>query len=139
MTDFDLDEFLKTYKPAKVDLRPYLKLDKLKGYKFVNKGERSVLISNQTYVKYVSMSDAFKDDDLEMHVGGGVLRAGGIFVNGKFMKTESVEKWTHLLLEFSPYPTGRVRTKHGHKNVYEYDRHLFYIKMTSYYLFYKYF
>ncbi|XWV26659.1 hypothetical protein QJ857_gp0401 [Tupanvirus soda lake] len=142
MLDPFVENFLKSYEPKQLDLSPYLKLDKLKGYKFMEKSDDKLnLIPGETYVKYINRSDAFKDKDLKMHVRGGILLEGGTYVNGLFKPLGDNTKWTHLMLLFSPFPTGLIKSKKGfgHQKIYDYDQHIFYIKINSYYLFYKYF
>ena len=141
MTDFDLNTFLKNYKPKKLDLTPYLKLDKLKGYQLMDNNDPSNLFPKETYVKYLKRNDAFKDKDLKLHIRGGILLAGGTIVNNEFVSMDNRSKWTHLLLQFSPFPTGVVKSKKGfgYEKVYDYDSHTFRIKLNDYYIFYKYY
>jgi hypothetical protein len=141
MSNFDLQQFLKEYKPKKLDLRPYLKLEKLKGYTLIENSDYSELYPKETYVKYLKLADAFKDKDLKMHVKGGILLDGGTFVNGLFVRLENKKKWTHLMVLFNPYPTGVIKSKKGfgQQKIYDYDQHIFYLKINDYYLFYKYF
>lgn len=139
--DFNLEKFLSDYKPKVLDLSPYLKLDKLKGYQTLERKNMANLIPQQTYIKYMKMADAYKDRDLKSHVRGGILVAGGTFVNGKFVKSDDDGTWTHLILRFAPFPTAVTRSKKGfgHQKIYEHETHLFFIKINDYYLFYKYF
>lgn len=139
MLDPFVDNFLKNYQPKKVDLTPYMKLDKLNGYKFMD--NIFELRPRKTYIKYIKENNAFKDKDFRSHIKGGILIAGGTYINGIFKKLDDNSKWTHLLLEFAPFPIGFTRTDKGFgsKKIYDYDRHTFSIKINNYYIFYKYF
>ena len=136
-----LDIFLKNYQPKVIDFTPYLKLDKLKGYKYMNDKDRCALIPTETYVKYILTGDAFINNKLKDHIHpGGLMLAGGTYVNKYFEKLDDPYKWTHLMLKRIPFPVGIMRTKkgYGYQNVYDYDAHVFYVKIHNYYIFYKY-
>lgn len=142
MSNFNLDDFLANYKPKKVNLEPYLKLDKLKNYKWMEHEEdKQLLKPNRTYIKYIKMGDAHKDKNYQLHVRGGILLAGGTYINGTFHRLVERLKWTHLMLRFSPFPSEIKRSAkgHGQKKLYDYDHHTFCIKINDYYIFYKYF
>jgi hypothetical protein len=162
--DFDLKTFLKNYQPvSKLDMKPYLKvkklkgydmlkmdvlnkqlntLNKLKGYEALKLDELNKLIETCTYVRYVKEGDAFSDDDLESHVkGGGFFVTGGMYIEGKFEKSDDRCLWTHILLKRQGVPIGKVLTEKGfgEKVVYEYDTKVFTLKLNSNHIFYKYF
>lgn len=139
--ELGLEDFAKKNKPKKKDLSKYMVLDKLKSYRLIETTDYSDLIPLNTYIKYLKTSDAFKDNDLKMHIHGGVLLAGGRFINGHFEKQNNTKRWTHLMLLFHPYPIGKRISfaGYGYRNVYDHDEHIFYIKISNYYLFYKYF
>ena len=141
--DFDLNNFLQNYKQKKLpELTPYLKLDKLKGYKQITNDNMDKLIPGETYVKYIKKSNLFMDDELEMHVKGGILASGGTpYKKESYEKLENPYEWTHIVLRFAPFPTGSVRTAKGYgdKKIYDYEQRIFKIKINDYYLFYKHF
>ena len=57
MLDSFVEDFLKSYKPKQLDLSPYLKLDKLKDYRFMEKSDDKLnLIPGETYIKYINRS-----------------------------------------------------------------------------------
>lgn len=126
--DFDLETFLKKYKPAVLDFTPYLKLKKLRGYRLMGKNEIGLLEPDQTYIKYINVSDAFQDDEYKTHVHcGGFLVNGGTYENGKFIVLEERDNWTHILLKRIPF--GNSRDK--------YKNHVFTIKIKDNHIFYK--
>lgn len=129
----DVKNILKNYKPKKVDLTAYTKLKKLKGYKLMNNIDE--LYPTETYIKYILMSDVGNSDNIKLHVKGGILLNGGIFINNKFKKIDDLFKWTHLLLFFAPFPIKEFEKK----NIYDYKQHPFYLKINTHYIFYKYF
>lgn len=61
MTDFDLDKFLKNYKPKKLDLTLYLKYNKLKGYRLLHNKDIDKLVPNRMHINYIRRCDAFMD------------------------------------------------------------------------------
>lgn len=69
MTEFNLQEFLKGYKPKKVDISPYLKCSKLRSYKIMNNTNDLVLC--KTYIKYIKEEDLHRDDKLNEHIKTG--------------------------------------------------------------------
>lgn len=142
--EFDLDEFLRNHQPAKIDFSEYFKLKKLKGYKLLEKNSEEglkKLDGGYTYVKYIREGDAFGDGEYKDHVHcGGVFVAGGRYYNGVFKKMPRVKKWTHILIKRQPYSSGKEVTKKGYgmKSTYDYDIHIYTIKLGNNYIFYKY-
>lgn len=124
MSDFNLEKFLKNYKPAKLDFGPYLKCEKLKGYEKMK--DLSDIVPTKTYIKHIKTSDAFQDKKYNDHIHyGGLVLAGGIYVDGKFEKTES--KWTHFQMKVKiPLEDGSFESK------------VYVIKIINYYIFFKY-
>jgi hypothetical protein len=157
--DFNLDTFLAKYKPKDLDLAPYLHLDKLKDYKLIKNNDYLIhLRPTETYIKYIKNNELFQNVDLKSHVKGGILLSVGTYINGDFYKLLHIsgKKWylskkdqlqlgvshsyvpTHLMLLFAPFPTT-VKTSTGIEQVYEYDSHVFYLKINDCQVFYKYF
>lgn len=130
MTDFDLNNFLKTYKQKVIDLKPYLRFSALKGFKILNdKNELSFHNVNGIYIKYIQMGNALINNKYTANVieDGGELIAGGNFINGEFVESCNNDTWTHLKLK-----TGiSKKTKSVGKKMYNY-----YIKISSHYIFY---
>jgi len=143
--DFDLDTFLKNHKPATLDFTPYLKLKKLQGYERLdmkNMDNLGMLRKWRTYVKYIRDGDAFSDKKYKTHVKcGGIFVTGGVYRKKKFTKTSDHTEWTHIVLKRQPYPVGKEPTElgFGMKNVYDYDPHVFVVKLKNKYVFYKHF
>jgi hypothetical protein len=139
--EFDLEKFLRNHKPAKVDFSPYLKLEKLKGYRLLKWNQLDKLKNSVTYVKYMKESQAFSDKEYKTHVHcGGFFIAGGTYIDGKFKRMKHLKDWTHLLLKRQPLPVGKELTDKGFgfKNVYEYEIHVFTTRIGGNYIFYKY-
>lgn len=136
MSDFDLESFLKGYKPKKkkMDLSPYTKCDKLKSYTMLTSKNMDDVEEAITYIKYIPVGDALKDKKYSDHIKcGGILLAGGIYDEGKFKAQKDRSMWTHLHLKFVPFPKINRR---GVRE-YVYEDHAFYIKISNYHLFYK--
>lgn len=126
--DFDLENFLRNYKPAKLDFKPYLKLKKLRNFKLMGKKDIGVLEPGQTYIKYINVGDAFENKEYKTHVHcGGFLVNGGTYANGKFIESDERGEWTHLLLKRIPHKSS------GNK----YKVHVFTIKINDKHIFYK--
>ena len=139
-----------------IDLKPYMALEKMRGYKLLYRNNKSVLIEFNTYIKYIRREDAFKDNDLKMHIRGGMFLGGGVMIDGHFEKNDEPKKWTHLMLLFNPAPSditvtdataNKIKPIVNSKGIIEvdvnaddvqYEAHMFYIKLSNYYIFYKY-
>ncbi len=79
-----IDELLKKRVQKKINLDPYLCLNKLKFFNELK--NNSSLVSGATYIKYIDVNDAFKNDKYKQHVHcGGIFLNGGVFKNGKFV------------------------------------------------------
>ena len=128
MKDFDLAKFLQNYVPKKIDLKPYLKFKKLKGYEIMI--DKKNLVPFDTHIKYIKTGDALENDEYSSRVidDGGLLIAGGYFSGLKFVGTECKDDWKYLKLEaIVSKNTGKKQ-----KKVYRY-----YIKIFNYHIFYK--
>lgn len=126
--DFDLNKFLKKYKPKTIDITPYLRFSVLKDYNIMNDNKK--LIPTETYIKYIKEGNAYENKKYSSKAieDGGLLIAGGIFVEGKFVENNDRDSWTHLKLD------SNVSKKTGEKQKFYY----YYIKIMTHYIFYKY-
>lgn len=130
-TDFDLDHFLRNYRPAHLDLRCYLRLDALKNYYWLRTSkDKKNLDPLRTYIRYIKTGDEFKyrrcsEEEIQ---DGGLLLAGGVYLNGEFVETQDKSKWTHLKLDTN------IPKKEGKKKRY----YSYYIKIYNYHIFYTY-
>jgi len=129
MTDFNLDNFLKNHKSKKIpSLLPYLKFESLKNYNLLN--DVNSLEKDKTYIKYIRKANAFENNRYSENViyDGGLLIAGGYFLNGKFVKTDNKNEWEYLKLD------TRIskKTRLPQERFYSY-----YIRIFNYYIFYK--
>lgn len=132
--DFDLNKFLTGYKPKKLDLTPYTKCSKLKNYHYLTINKKINLDQTKTYIKYIKLADAFTNKEYSSHIhSGGILLGIGTFINGIYKSTDAID-CSHLMLKSVPFPTIK-----DNKKIYEYDSHVFYIKLIDYYVFYRYF
>lgn len=137
-----LDPFLpiilKNYRQKNLlnDLKPYTSLKKLQSYKLLSHANIDCLQPMETYIKYIFINNAFKDHFYEKHVkAGGILIAGGVFVDKVFKKSSLNSTWTHLMLKFDPSPT--VNT-HGEVVLDRKEKpHIYFIKIKDCYIFYK--
>src|ERR1700753_3766624 len=146
MLDPFVKNFLKKYKPKQVDLSPYLKLDELKGFNYMkNPDGKKYLEPERTYIKYIKARDlaTLKRDSEPLGKGeyhnnrcdpsviqdGGMLIAGGYFLNGEFVPTNNREKWYYLKLD----TIISKKTKMEQRRFYSY-----YIKAVNYHIFYRY-
>ena len=134
MSNFDLNTFLKNYKPKNLEntLEPYTKCNKLKNYKFLNRCMKNKLVSQRTYIKYVKINESFKDKHYDEHIYcGGILLDGGTIKDSKFIKSNDNESWTHLRLKYNL--TDIVDNKK--KEIVE--PRIYIINISKYYIFYK--
>ncbi|MEM0353953.1 MAG: hypothetical protein QXW79_00090 [Thermoplasmata archaeon] len=123
MKEFDLKKFLKNYMPKKLEksLSPYLRSERLKNYKLLGYRDRENLVPQKTYIKYVRLTDAFRDKNYDTHIkAGGILLAGGNYIDGQFKKMNEKNKWTHLLLKLNLF-----------------DVRIYIINISRYYIFYR--
>lgn len=127
MEKFDLDNFLKNYEPKKINIDPYLRMDKLKNYKYMK--TKNELEPEKMYIQYIKNSNFLKHNKYSEKVveDGGQFIAGGFFYNGKFTRTDDKEKWSYLKLKTN------ISKKDGHKQRY----YSYYIKIINYIIFYK--
>ena len=97
MTDFDLDKFLKNYKPKEAVnyLEKYCQHRKLKNYKLLN--DLTKLKKAKTYIRYVEKNVAENEYDSKNIKVGGVFLAGGTFKERKFVACEDPGDWKVLL------------------------------------------
>lgn len=126
-------QFCKTYQPKKLDLTPYLRTRKLRGYKLLK--NNSELIPMKSYIRYVKTEDVFEGIDWNSHIkAGGILLKGGYYANDKFYQLNDQSEWTHLLLKFDPSPMTD-----DNDNIYERltKPKIFTIKINKYHIFYK--
>lgn len=102
--NFDLDDFLKNYKPKdlEVSLINYLKCDKLDGYDVLKYNNRHLLVKGNTYVKYVPIEKSSNDKNYESHIKlGGILLSGGKIINRYYKAYENESQWKYLLLKYT--------------------------------------
>ncbi|AYV85577.1 MAG: hypothetical protein Satyrvirus24_1, partial [Satyrvirus sp.] len=129
MSKFDLDKFLKTYKPKKRledHLKPYLECEKLKSYELLKKENMKELKPQQTYIKYIKFTNEYKDDDYNSHIRGGLLLQGGIMRGSEFYKKSDQSEWTHLMLKFDPSPIVDKKNRIIERRLDE--KYIFFIK-----------
>ena len=102
----------------------------LRGYQWMqSKNDLQNFTAYDTRIKYIRQGYEFEnnqcqEDQIE---DGGVLMAGGTYVNGKFTELDDKSKWTHLKLDSNISKKTGNQTKH-----YNY-----YIKISNYHLFYQ--
>jgi len=141
MADFDLDKFLQTYKPKKIEdsLEPYLKLPKLKGFTLLKHNSKNTvaleqLLPGKTYIKYIKHADACKDKHYKDHIKSGMLVAGGYFHKGEFVKSADQTEWTHIVLKYvvNTQPDETDETDQSHRSV---DK-VFTVSLRTNYIFY---
>ncbi len=130
MKNFDIDDFLTDYKPLpKTNLSCYTKLKSMKNYKWLEKKEDiHNLHTYDTRIKYIRVGyeladDKCKDSDI---IDGGILIAGGTYLNGTFIESNDKINWTHLKLDTN------ISKKTGLKGKY----YKYIIKIFNYNIFY---
>ena len=99
---FDLQKFLKNYKPKDLrkELDVYLQTRRLHDFTFLTPKNMNNLEPGKTHIKYIKSVEAFVDKKYESHIRyGGILLACGCYYNKKFKKTNEIKEWTHLLLK----------------------------------------
>lgn len=106
MQTFDLNTFLKSYRPKTLEkeLEPYLRCSRLRKYKLLKKNNLDQLVPAKTYIKYVQIDRSFTNTNYKSHIRGGLLLEGGIMRGLNFVKINNKENWTHLMLKFDPTP-----------------------------------
>ena len=140
--EFDLDEFLKNYKPKSLKkiLEPYLQCKKLKSYQLLEHHNKYELVPFSTYIKYIKIDNAFKDKHYSDHVRGGLLLSGGRYIKGEYTKTDDPSIWTHLMLKFDPTPIdddNMVVNRSAALSVKQQAALTFMIQISRCYVFYK--
>ncbi|XWV25364.1 mg211 protein [Tupanvirus deep ocean] len=131
MLDPFVDNFLKNYKQKQPDFNPYLKLDELHNFQYMKNPEgKKFLEPGCTYIKYIKAGDEYQNNKCDASViqDGGMLLAGGYFLNGEFVETNDKDKWYYLKLD----TIISKKTKMEQKRYYSY-----YIKLVNYHIFYK--
>jgi hypothetical protein len=133
MLDFDLDDFLRTYKPKTIEksLEPYTNCPKLKSYIFLKQTNRDKLECDGTYIRYIKINDAFLDKKYPNHIRpGGFLIDGGFMKYGTFTPSPCKDQWTHLQLKY------RFKDKDEDGNNIDKTR-VFVINMSTNYIFFR--
>lgn len=137
MNNFDLESFLKNYKPKSLVkyLQPYMTLSKLRRYHLLEDHNKSELIVRRTYVKYIKIDQTFKKKKLCNDVKtGGILIGGGIFQGDKFLNRDDVKEWKYLMLKFDP----SFIIQKNKINQQRLDKpRIFFIKMNNNYIFFR--
>lgn len=121
----DLDKILKNYKPKDLNviLKPYLSSIILENYEVLTNHNINNMQPNKSYIKYMLMSDALKNNKYETHVkNGGILLSGGIMIDGTYTKISNHAKWTHITIK---------------QNRYDDEPVIFQLSLKKYYIFYK--
>lgn len=136
--DFDLDNFLKNYKPKedlKTYLAPYMKHKKLINYKLVEKNNRDEILPSKTYIKYIDIDDA-KDGEKfrSSHIkSGGFLLGCGKLIGNKFICLDDPKEWKIMKLKFDPSAfvdeKGKVKKR--------IDPLVFFINLSKNYVFFR--
>lgn len=143
MSEFNLDKFLKSYKPKKIDdyLKPYLKLKKLEKYEIIKPNKLKLLIPFKTYIKYIPYKNAFSDKNYDSHIKlGGILISGGLYKNNQYIKDADPSNWKYILVK---YETTQLRERLNNIESSEGDniphQYYFILKLSNNYIFYRYF
>ena len=145
--NFDLEKFLKNYKPAKINLKHFLSTKKLQGYKVLKKNDdlstnqtrnlRDRVITTTTIIAYIHREDAHLTHNLNKYINiAGELESGGLFSNGIYKKLQDKSKWTHIKIKSFAH-IQYERTVNHKKYICEYKNEYFYLKLSNYYIFYK--
>lgn len=133
---FDLDKFLKNYKPKpRLSIETYLKTKKLSGYNLMI-NVTDLKSDGCYYIKCIHKMDAFSDENYESHVhSGGMFMSGGYYNKRRFVKSKYPTDWTHLMLKFDP-PQQVNDLGVIVKDKLEKPR-IFFINISEYHIFYK--
>ena len=137
MDDPFVTNFLNNYKSKSLanELEPYLKCKKLQNYILLTQSNKTNLIHQQTYIKFIKIEESFKDKLYSTHIrSGGILLNGGMMHNDKFKKLDDKNKWTHLLLKYDPAPKVNNKGKVIQARI---EPHIYVISLKKCYVFYK--
>lgn len=135
--DFDLNIFLKNYKPKSLydDLKVYILHPKLKNYELINYHNKIKLIPKRTYIKYISMENTFKYKNIGNNIkSGGILIGCGKLANDKFVHSNNPNEWRFLLLKFDP---SAIIDEKGNLVRPRIEPRTFLINMSKHYIFYR--
>lgn len=137
--DFDLDNFLNSYRPKSLVrfLKPYLNHRKLLGYQLLESHNKTIenLTVKQTYIKYIKITDAEEGKFKSEHIkAGGILIACGKMINNMFVTSDDPRDWDILKLKFDPSP---IFDKKGNVIQERIDPRIYHIKISKYYVFFK--
>ena len=134
MDNFDLNKFLKNYKPvdATDKLHKYLKL--IPDYMYMTLSDKKSIIPNKTLIKYMANDidlnnnkDKYERKKDIKH--GGLVLAVGNLVDKKFVAIDEDKignNWSYIKL--------RMLIKDDYDNT---EMRIFFIKITNFYVFYK--
>lgn len=136
VTNFNLDLFLKDYKPKSLEkfMSPYINHKRLKEYILMDDNNKRNLRSTKTYIKYINIDDAEKLIPKSNYIKrGGILLGCGKFIGNKFIKSEDMNQWKYLMIKSDPSP---LENDDGTANEERKSR-IFFLKISKHYIFYK--
>ena len=115
-------------------LRPYRCLPRLEGYTLMT-ADKSVLVPNKTFIKYIKIDSAFSSTNLNSHIKtGGFLLSCGKFIGDKYVKNDNPVNWIYAQLKYNPCP---FIDEQDNIIVNSSDIKIFYINLRKCYVFYK--
>lgn len=84
-------------------LLPYLRHPRLKNYQLMENHNKTEMIPNKTYIKYIDIDNVFADHFIGKHIkAGGILIGCGKMMGENFVNKDKPTEWTHLMLKFDP-------------------------------------
>lgn len=146
-----LEEILENYEATnkKINindlLMPYFKCQELKRYIFLGLGTDNFpkLKYNLTHIRYVTRNDAhapLNGQDYRDHIhAGGIFLQGGIFIRGQFEPKEDPSEWTYFRLQRTPPFEHTLHARYGDAERPRFVASKYYINLSNYYIFYRYF
>lgn len=123
MDKFNINNFLKNHVPKKINIKPYMMLEELEGYKLWSKNKR---IYDGAHVKYVKNTDIVETYEQCIVDEGGIFVGGGYYTHGDFIVDDDVTSWTHIKLETNISKKSKTVQK----------KYSYIIKLANYLVFY---
>lgn len=115
-------------------IEPYRLLPRLEEYRLMT-SDKSVLVPNKTFIKYIKIDSAFSSNDLNSHVKtGGFLMNCGQFIKGKFKNSDNPAYWKYAQLKYDPCSFVDAEDNVIMQQV---GIKIFYINLRKCYVFYK--
>jgi hypothetical protein len=132
-----LEKFYKNYQRKSLTnyLSKYLQMSRLKDYRLLHNKNKTKLVPKKTYIKYISIDDAYIDKYYDDHIkAGGILIDCGKLIGDKFVSMDDPSEWYCLMLKFDP---SVIINKKGQVVRDRLEPRVFFINLSKHYVFFR--